>query len=292
MLMRKVVFGSFAVRPGQLGPQGLLRSQSFLDRTERFSFSVKLSALAAVVGMAFLVAASPARALTATGMAVGAVGSNTQVGLLADRPLLDVGIFEDQKAIKYYIPLKDSGGTYGVGKYTCGGTGFGTCSDSGDGGGLLTMILRFSPVSKTANSTLRVIFEDLDLSGANDPVGFLERLKVQTWSAKDNKAVDLTGWIKDIGGLVTGNSSTQQILSLALGTLQTDPLYLFLQFKAQSTFNGTNTAEYLIAMVTSPDAPPGGGGEVPLPGAVALFGTVLAGSWGIGRWRRHRNRSV
>jgi hypothetical protein len=42
---------------------------------------------------------------------------------------------------------------------------------------------------------------------------------------------------------------------------------------------------------------PGGGGgggqsEVPLPGAVILFGTVLAGSYGVGRWRRSRKRAL
>ena len=104
--------------------------------------------------------------------------------------------------------------------------------------------------------------------------------------------VDLTPWITDIGGLVKGDDDTQQILELALGTLTTDPLYLALQFKSQSDFHGTNTPEYLIAMVTSPERPPGGGGEVPLPGAMALFGTVIAGSWGVNRWRRRRGRSA
>ena len=118
--------------------------------------------------------------MTATGVAVGAPGSNTPVGLTEDRPLLDVGIFQDIKAIKYFIPLENTG-IYGAKPSGCG-AGFGTCSDTGDGGGKLTMYLRFSPVSLTQNSTLRVIFEDLDLKNANDPVGFLEKLKLQIWN--------------------------------------------------------------------------------------------------------------
>ena len=38
--------------------------------------------------------------------------------------------------------------------------------------------------------------------------------------------------------------------------------------------------------------PNGGGGEVPLPGAVWLMGTVLAGGAGVGAWRRRRRAAT
>jgi hypothetical protein len=37
-----------------------------------------------------------------------------------------------------------------------------------------------------------------------------------------------------------------------------------------------------------PELPPGGGGEVPLPGALWLMGTVIAGWFGYARWRERR----
>jgi hypothetical protein len=95
-----------------------------------------LRAITAASAVALFLPA-PANALTATGVAVGFVGSSVEVGLTENRPLLG-----NQEAIEYFIPLKDNNGTYGVGSNKCGGTGFGTCADSGDGGGLLTMILR------------------------------------------------------------------------------------------------------------------------------------------------------
>jgi hypothetical protein len=214
-------------------------------------------------------------------MAVGSVGSGIEVGLTENRPLLG-----GQEAIKYFIPLKDNNGTYGVGSSKCGGMGFGTCSDTGDGGGLLTMILRFTPVSTSQPSTLQVLFEDLDLKNANDPVGFLERLQV----VRANNS-PVTPWITDINqilsnGDIEGNADTQQLLTVALGILSNDPLYLKLVFKSKAEFHGENTAEYLVATVTSPDPVPPQ--VVPLPAGFLLMGTVLAGAGGIASWRRRR----
>lgn len=248
----------------------------------------RATAVAAMAALAWCFGAASAAALTATGTPVGTVGSNTTVGLPFEyRPLLDTGDF-DGNAIKYYIPLHSTTGTYGTGS-GCKGAGYGTCADTGDDSGQLTMILRFTPVSKTENSTLRIIFEDLDLKGVNDPGGFLEKFKLQAWNG--TKKVDLTEWITNItSALVDGDNDTQ-ILELALGKLTTDPLYLLLNFKSIPKDKGTNTPEYLIAMVTSPNpAPPPS--EVPLPGAIALFGTVLAGSWGADKWRRRRGRGA
>ena len=50
---------------------------------------------------------------------------------------------------------------------------------------------------------------------------------------------------------MTGNANIQT-LALLLGTLSDDPLYLVLKFKSILRFMGTNTAEYLIATITSP----------------------------------------
>jgi hypothetical protein len=233
-----------------------------------------------------LLGPTPASAATiAVGYAVKAVGNVTEVGLTENRPLLG-----NQEAIKYFIPLKDDpDGIYGKGS-SCGGTGYGTCADTGNGGAILTMILRFSPVSMTEPSTLQVLFEDLDLAHANDPNGFLERIRV----VKANGDA-LTPWITDINqilvnGDISGDADTQQLLQVQLGTLTADPLFLILKFKSQADFHGTNTAEFLRAIVTSPD--PGNTHVVPLPSAFLLMGTLLAGVGGVAKWRRRRERAA
>lgn len=180
----------------------------------------------------------------------------------------------------------DNSGNFGAYLKGCAG-GFGTCADTGNGGGTLTMTLKFSPVSTTASSTLKVFFEDLDLMGAADPNGFVERLNVL-----NSKGQSLTGgWIKSLGPYVTGDHD-HQTLALSLGILSADPLYLQLVFKSRADFYGTNTAEYLVAAVNWDDPPPGAGGEVPLPGAMVLMGTVLAGSIGVAVRRRCRLRAA
>ena len=85
----------------------------------------------------------------------------------------------------------------------------------------------------------------------------------------------LTPLLTDIGGLVTGDHNAQ-ILTLALGVVN-DPLWLRLDFRASSSFNGTNTAEYLAASVS----------QVPPPAALPLFTTGL-GALGLLGWRRKR----
>jgi hypothetical protein len=238
---------------------------------------------AAAASAIALLGPGSAAAVTATGIAVGSIGDDTQVGLTEDRTGPG-GIGPD--AIKYFIPLENTG-IYGAASGSCG-TGFGTCSDFGNGGGRLTMYLRFEPVSTSTPSTLQIIFEDLDLIDANDPAGFLEKLRV----LKADGVTGITPWITDIdqillNGDIEGDANSQQLLSVQLGTLTAldDPLFLVLQFKSTSTFYGQNTPEYLIATVTSPDpAPP----QVPLPAGFVLMGTVLAGTAGLARWRRRR----
>jgi hypothetical protein len=234
-----------------------------------------MSAMGAAVASVVL-SLSPAIADT-VGIAVGSIGSSTQVGasLLSNQPSLG------GSSIGYYIPLgnTDGGvyGTTGTGN-PCGSSGFGTCSDSGHGGAALTMILRFSPVSITGPSHLTIKFDDLDLSGVNDPTGFFESLQLFQWNG--TSAVAITSLITSIGGLVTGNDNTQT-LNLDLGTLSTNPLFLELNFAANASFNGTNTEEFLRATVSSVPGPIVGAG---LPGLLCACGALLA----LARQRRKR----
>ena len=221
----------------------------------------------ATAAVAAMTGISPGRADT-VGVAVSAFGSGTQVGLaLTNLPALG------GPSIGYFIPLGDNDGgiygTTGLGN-VCGSTGFGTCADAGDGRAQLRMILRFSPVSTTLPSLLTVSFSDLDLLGANDPPAFLESLQVYQWNG--STAGPITPLITSIGGLVTGNSDVQQ-LSLALGTLTSNPLFLQLNFSANSNFVGTNTEEFLRATVATVPGPIVGAG---VPGLILACGVLLA----------------
>ena len=223
------------------------------------SGSKMLCAAALAVVVVGLVSAASAATI---GVTVAGNGSNTVVGSTAAPGAgPDGGNQLGTTAVQYFIPLGNTSGVYGVSNY-------GLAADSGNGGGTEQMFLRFSPVS--GNSVLTVRFQDLDLSGANDPAGFLESLRVFTGGG-----TALTPLITDIGGLVTGDHNAQ-ILTLALGVVN-DPLWLRLDFRASSSFNGTNTAEYLVASVS----------QVPLPAALPLFATGL-GALGLLGWRRKR----
>lgn len=195
------------------------------------------------------------------GVAVGAIGSVVEVGNTVVRPMSPI------PAIKYFIPLGNGDGTYGVG-------GFGTTQDYGNGGGTLTMILAFQGVSLSSPSKLEILFEDLDLDGANDPWYFLESMQL---FRADN--TQLTNLITDISDpLVAGDKDTQQLLSLSLGVLDADPFYLVAKFKSDSKYHGYNTPEYLIATVSA----------VPLPAAGWMMLTGLVGLAGVGLRRRSK----
>jgi len=172
-------------------------------------------------------------------------------------------------AIKYFIPLGDDSGVYGVDD----GGDFGLTSDFGNGGGTLSMYLLFEPINVGAPYVLDILFEDLDLANANDPVGFFESIEVLS---ADGLTSLSGGVITDIGGLIAGDASTQQLLSLFLGAITDDPFLVRLDFTAAFSSYGSNTAEYLIAEIN----------EVPIPGAVWLFVAGLAGFGFAGRAKK------
>jgi len=224
------------------------------------------------VAAAFSVSAHAAT----VGVAVEGV-SNTPVlvgNTLVSRPLLG-----GRDAIEYFIPLNGVSGVYGAGGVD-NNSGFGQVSDSGNGGGVLSMFLMFTPVSTSTPSQLDIYFEDLDLIGVNDPNGFLETINV----LDANGSTLVGGPITNIGNLLVTGIDDTQTLSMALGVLATDPFFLQLDFTAGFTNyrrHGTNTAEYLIAEVT----------PVPLPAALPLFAGGL-GLMGLLGWRRKRRTAA
>jgi len=204
-----------------------------------------------VITTVVLFGSAAVNAATISGYTVAGFGEIDQVGIRST----DGDSVLGDGAIEYYIPLGDASGTYGVG-------GFGTFSDTGNGGGTLAMWLRFAPVTASAGATLNILFEDLDLMGANDPTGFFETVNVF-----DKDGTSLTGNITNISNpLVAGDADTQQLLQLLLPTLVDSALYVRLDFTANYTGWGQNTPEYLTAEVMQ---------VVPIPAAIWLFGSVL-----------------
>lgn len=238
----------------------------------RMFLTKKLLALTFVVSA--LLFTQPANAVTTwvTGVAVDQIGADLDnlpsnfITSNANRPIGD-------NAIEYFIPLTTADGTYGV-------DGFGTQQDSGFGGGILSMILAFQPITPNVDGVLEIIFEDLDLIGSRDTGNFLETIEIFNQSGDSLLKTDTTN------AIITGDADTQ-MLSLALGILNDDALantyYVQLDFSAklEGWRKGWNTPEYLIASIHQ--TVPG----VPLPAALPLFGTGLAVMGFIG-WHRKR----
>lgn len=217
------------------------------------------SAAAATIGVAVIannsdttVAGQPSPNLAETAALLGAAAG---IGAVAT----DI--------IGYYIPLDGSDCTFGT-------AGCGTTADTGTGGALMTMWIKYKAVA-AGNSFLNLFFEDLDLDGANDPAGFLEQVAVY------NTSESLVATFTDITDPDTsGTASTQQIASVALGNLAAGDYWAKLVFSASSP-GGTNTPEFLIAAIDSQSAIP----PVPLPAAGWM---LLAALGGLGAASRRR----
>lgn len=225
--------------------------------------------LATVTAMSL---ATTANAMPIVGVAVDDFLTPESVGSTVFRSALG------GDAIKYYIPLAAGADcTYGV---DCG-----TSSDYGSGGPTMSMNLMFNPVETMVSSTLYVNFEDLDLEDANDPYGFFESVEVF-----DSNGDTITGLITNINdillnGTISGNSYTQQLMTVDLGLLTETTYFAQLNFSADyndyygNPKNGWNTPEYLIATIEQ--------ASVPEPTTIGLLALGLIG---IGATRlRRRN---
>lgn len=195
-------------------------------------------------------------------------GNNATVGDYVTRPA-PLGA----NSIQYFVPLGDGSGTYGV---TNSGN-FGRVADSGNGGGTLSLFLRFTGLTIGQSYNLVTVFEDLDVLPVNDPANFTERLQIF-----NSSNVALTGALTSLGnfagGSVTGDS-TAQTLVLALGAATANTLTLRLDFTANFNTNGTNTAEFLNAQLQ----------PVPLP---AAFPLMMAGVAGLGFAARRKRAAA
>ncbi len=227
---------------------------------------IKLAATAVVAAAALM--AAPAANAGIIGVTVDP-DDNSIVGETEVRPALG------GEAIRYFIPLGDDSGVYGVDD----GGDFGLEADNGNGGGTLSMYILFDGVNVGSDYVLDIMFEDLDLVNANDPNGFFESLEVLSADG----LTSLTGLITDISNpLVAGDASTQQLLSVFLGTILSEAFVIRLDFVADFSSRGTNTAEFLIAEIK----------EVPIPGALPLFLAGIAGLGFAGRGKNKKSRQV
>ncbi len=243
------------------------------------------------------VVATPAYAGSVTGVAVGNVGSSTQVG-----------IADAQGVIDYFIPLSQANsGVYGVTPTSSGPVG--TFSDTGSGYGYndatndaLQMYLRYdlSQLSvPAATATLSFRFDDLDLAPNNDPTGFFEDLQVHYFDGTSVQALTNTildsgdsAALVDAGATITVDANDSNRIHLVFPGLASvinglptgaDALYIRLDLssKYEPGNNVRNTSERLLSSVLTTTM-------VPLPSA-AWMGLVIMGGMGVvGKIRRKR----
>jgi hypothetical protein len=251
---------------------------SVFSRNARCGVAGWLAVAAAMVGI------GPASAAT-IGEAVTAVGSSTEVGVgIQDvRPLLD----PVNPSIGYYIPLRPAtSGTFGStgSGNTCGASGIGTCVDWGiNSTGTLRMILRFAPIN-ASQATLRVEFEDLDVTPVNDPNPSGPPQHLESVNVLTGGLVSLTGGpITDLSSsfFVSGNFD-MQVLSLIVNLVPNAATFLVLDFTASIPQDGNkwyNTTEYLFATMTPVPGPVAGAG---LPSLIIAAGLLT--------WTRRRRQ--
>ena len=234
-----------------------------------------------VIAAIFCGLAGAAKADTAFGVPVVANGSSTP-------SVPNCPAHEGQScynsttgAIIFFIPLTTAnGGVFGVTPHP-GGTA-GTFADTGSGASnTLTMYLMFSPVSvPAATASLTFAFVDLDLSGVNDPDGFLEN--VQFFSSNGTPLTPLITTNGQSGGstltyIVTGNPTNQTIFFPDITSIVQNPFFVSLNFGSSYTSTGTNTPESLTGTLVST--------QVPEPSTILL---MASGLLGLGLLRRRR----
>ena len=239
---------------------------------------MKLKSLVFAV-LASISVSGTAMAAPITGVAVQGDGSALPNSVVIENSPLGI-----PDAIKYFIPL-----TTAADVATCVfGVNCGTSSDSGTGGTLMSMFLSFTPVTPGVSGTLSVLFDDLDLINANDPVGFLEEVTVKSGGTEIISIDTFDGSIitspNDPGN--PGDNITELVLALDASDVAADPLILELVFSASSS-GGKNTPEHLLALFDQA----GGVTAVPLPAALPLFAGGL-GIMGLMGWRRKRKAAA
>ena len=176
-----------------------------------------------------------------------------------------------------------------------------SCSSGNCDGGSLTMFLKYDTL-EVGNHLLTLDFTDLDLAGANDPAGFFESIEFFAptlaggWSTRGKitnvaNAGEFEAQEQNIQ-LVSYNPDQQKIQALVNVQSSFYVAKLVLNVETNNFWSGTNLLESLLTTMVAlpPEAPPPG--PVPLPGALVLMGSALAGSAGFATWRKRRARGA